>query len=151
MNKLKLLGTASAVTLLAGAGAAFGESAHASSASTVVKTKTTSLGTILATGSGKTLYADTGSCTGGCLQIWPPLKAKGTLKAEGKAKAADLGKMNGQVTYKGHLLYTFASDATGTSGEGTGGFYVVSPSGSLITKAPLTTSSGSSSSSGGGW
>lgn len=146
MNKLWLLAATSAATLLAGGGAALGESAHASSAATVVMTKSTSLGTILATGSGKTLYADTGACTGGCLQIWPPYMAKGKLKAEGQAKAADLGKKNGQVTYDGHLLYTFASDATGTSGEGSGGFYVVGPSGSLIKHAPK--SSGSSSSSG---
>lgn len=151
MNKLKLLAAASAVTLLTGAGTAFGQSAHTSAASTVVTTKSTSLGTILVTGSGQTLYADMGSCTGGCLQIWPPLKAKGTLTAKGKAKAADLGKKNGQVTYNGHLLYMFASAPTGTSGQGTAGFHVVSPSGSVITKAAKTTGSSGGSSSGGGW
>ncbi|MGD0197583.1 MAG: hypothetical protein ABSC56_06725 [Solirubrobacteraceae bacterium] len=149
MRQLKLLGAATTLLSLAGAGAAFGNSAHASAAATIVTTKSTSLGTILVTGSGKTLYADTGACTGGCLQIWPPLAAKGTLKAEGQAKAADLGKAGGQVTYKGHLLYTFATAQTGTSGEGSGGFYVVSPSGSLVTKAAKSTGGGSST--GGGW
>jgi len=151
MKQLKLLAVASAAIVLGTAGAAFGESAHVSSAVTIVKTKSTSLGTILVTGSGKTLYADTGSCTGGCLQIWPPLAAKGKLEAKGQAHAAMLGKSHGQVTYHGHLLYTFVSDATGTSGEGSNGFFVVSPSGSLITKAPRSTSSGSSSSSGSAW
>jgi predicted lipoprotein with Yx(FWY)xxD motif len=148
MNKYKLIGAASAAALLGGAGAALGQSAHASAAATIVTTKSSSLGTILATGSGKTLYADMNACTGGCLQIWPAYKAQGKLKAEGKAKAADLGKKNGQVTYDGHLLYTFTADAKGTSGEGSDGFYVVSPSGGLITKAARSTSS---SSSGGGW
>jgi predicted lipoprotein with Yx(FWY)xxD motif len=144
MNKLKLLAAASALTVLAGGAAtAFGQSAHASAARTIVATKSTSLGMILVTGSGQTLYADKQRCTGGCLQIWPPLKANGRLVAKGKAKAADLGKKNGQVTYMGHLLYTFASAPTGTSGEGVGGFYVVSPSGSLITKAAKSTGSGS--------
>jgi predicted lipoprotein with Yx(FWY)xxD motif len=135
-----------AVGAVAMAGTAFGQSAH-SSAATVVSTKSTSLGTILVTGSGQTLYLDTAdkpghpACTGGCLAIWPALKASGSVKAAGSAKASLLGttKIAGavkQVTYKGHPLYTFASDtkSSPTSGEGVGGFYVVSPSGAEITK-----------------
>lgn len=44
-------------------------------------TKKTSLGTILVTGSCKTLYLDVHhtpghpACKGGCLTVWPPLKA----------------------------------------------------------------------------
>jgi len=142
-----------ALGALALAGSAFGQSAH-SSAATVVTTEKTSLGTILVTSSGRSLYLDVAdkpghpACTGGCLSIWPPLKASGTLKAAGGAKAADLAtiKIAGgikQVTYKGHPLYTFASDTKSgqTSGEGQNGFYVVSPSGSKVTKP---TSSGSS-------
>ena len=133
-----------AVTLT---GSAFGQSAH-SSAATVVTTKKASLGTILVTSSGQTLYLDSGdkpgkpACTGGCLSIWPPLKASGTPKASGGAKASLLGttKIAGgvkQVTYDGHQLYTFASDTKSnpTSGEGVSGFYVVGPSGSKITKS----------------
>ena len=146
MRHLKLLLTASAAISLAAAGVATAESAHTSGATTVITTKSTSLGTILAS-SGKTLYTAP-SCTGGCQSIWPPLKAKGKLKAAGKARASDLGMKHGQVTYNGHLLYTFSSDATGTSGEGTAGFYVVSPNGSLIKHAPRSTGS---SSTGGGW
>ncbi len=143
------------------AGVAFGSSAHASSASTTVSAKMTSLGTILVTSSGKTLYLDKAdkpphfACTGGCLSIWPILKANGTLKATGGAKAADLGKVKGpggeQVTYKGHPLYTFVSDSKSnpTSGQGQNGFYVVSPSGSMITKSTrATSSSGSTQSTG---
>jgi predicted lipoprotein with Yx(FWY)xxD motif len=131
---------------LALASSAFAQSARSSKA-TIVMTRKTSLGTILVTSAGRSLYLDTAdksghpACTGSCLSIWPPLKASGTVKASGGAKAADLGtiKIAGgikQVTYKGHPLYTFASDSKSgeTSGEGQNGFYVVSPSGSKITK-----------------
>src|SRR5581483_893220 len=130
---------------LALAASASGQAAHSSGA-TVVMTKKTSLGTILVTGSGRTLYLDVSdkpghpACTGGCLSAWPPLKASGTLKAEGAAKAADLGtiKIAGgikQVTYKGHPLYTFTSDTKSgqTTGEGQNGFYAVSPNGTKVT------------------
>jgi len=144
-----------ALGALALASSALGKSAHASSV-TVVTTKKTSLGTILVTSSGRSLYLDSAdkqvhpACTGGCLAIWPPLKASGTPKASGSAKAADLGttKIAGgikQVTYKGHPLYTFASDTRSgeTSGEGQNGFYVVSPNGGKITKSTPSSSSGS--------
>jgi predicted lipoprotein with Yx(FWY)xxD motif len=142
-------------------GSAFGQSAHASAA-TVVTAKQTSLGLILVTSSGQTLYLDAAdkpghpACTGGCLSIWPPLKATGALKAAGKAKGSMLGttKIAGgikQVTYNGHPLYTFTSDSKSnpTSGEGQNGFYVVSPSGAKITKSTKTTTTTTSSSSGG--
>ena len=146
MKTHRIVLVAAALGALALAGSAFGRSAH-SSAATVVTTNKTSLGTILVTSSGKTLYLDSAdkprhpACTGSCLSIWPPLKASGTAKAAGSAKASLLGttKIAGgiqQVTYHGHQLYTFASDTKShpTSGEGIHGFYVVSPSGSKITK-----------------
>jgi len=161
MRHLKLLIVAvSGAAALASASVAFGNGAHASSASTVVSAKKTSLGTILVTSSGKTLYVDKAdkpphfACTGGCLSIWPPLKANGTLKAAGGAIAADLGKVKGpggeQVTYKGHPLYTFVSDTKSnpTSGQGQNGFFVVSSTGSMITKSTKATSSGGSTSAG---
>ena len=161
MRHLKLLITAGlGAAALASAGVALGSSAHASSASTTVSAKKTSLGMILVTSSGKTLYLDKAdkpphfACKGGCLTIWPPLKANGTLKATGGAKAADLGKVKGpggeQVTYKGHPLYTFVTDSKSnpTSGEGQNGFFVVSTSGSMITKSTKATSSGGSTSTG---
>src|SRR5579863_620305 len=162
MRQLKLLiAAALGAAALASAGVALGSTAHASSAGTTVSAKKTSLGTILVTSAGKTLYLDKAdkpphfACTGGCLSIWPPLKANGTLKAAGGAIAADLGKVKGpggeQVTYKGHPLYTFVSDTKSdpTSGQGQNGFYVVSPSGSMITKSTrATSSSGSTQSTG---
>ena len=154
-----------AIGALALAASALARSAHMASG-TVVTTKKTALGTILVTGSGKTLYLDvhdkTGhpACKAGCLTIWPPLKASGKVTAAGGAKKADLGtiKITGgikQVTYDKHPLYLFVSAAKGTSGEGVNGFYVVSPSGSKIAKsttAPTTsTTTPSTTSTGGGY
>jgi predicted lipoprotein with Yx(FWY)xxD motif len=149
MRTNRILIVAVALGALALTGSAFGQSAH-SSAATVVTTTKSSLGTILVTSSGQTLYLDAGdkpghpACTGGCLSIWPPLKASGAAKASGGAKASLLGstKIAGgvkQVTYNGHPLYMFASAAKGTSGEGQNGFYVVSPSGKKLVKTSKTT------------
>jgi len=139
-KRLRLLLALAGVTSLAVVGAA------QASSSTVVTTKQTSLGTILVTSSGKTLYLDSAdkpphfACTGSCLKAWPPLKAVGSLKASGAAKSSLLGKTKGPagevVTYAGHPLYTFASDTKSdpTTGEGLNGFYAVSPSGSKVNK-----------------
>ena len=156
MKLHRILLVSVAIAALGVATSAFAQSAHSSaSGATVVTTKKTSLGTILVTSSGQTLYLDTAdktghpACTGSCLSIWPPLKASGAPKASGGAKASMLGttKIAGgvkQVTYAGHALYTFASDTKSkpTSGEGVNGFYVVSPSGSKITKSTNSGSSG---------
>ena len=158
MKTHTVLPTLVAAGVLALAGSALAQSAqltaHPSSA-TIVTTKKSSYGTILVTGSGRTLYLDVAdkaghpACTHSCLSIWPPLKASGTVKAAGAARASLLGtiKIAGgikQVTYKGHPLYTFASDTKSgqISGEGQNGFYVVSPSGSRITKKTAMTTTG---------
>jgi predicted lipoprotein with Yx(FWY)xxD motif len=164
MKRLQLLLALSSIAVLGAAGAAFGQSAQSSASHTVVTTKQTSLGTILVTSSGKTLYLDIGdkpghfACTGGCAAAWPILSTSGSPKAAGKAKASALGTIKHgkvtQVTYNGHALYTFTADtsSTPTSGEGVNGFYVVSPSGNKITKSTktttTTTSTTTSSSSG---
>jgi predicted lipoprotein with Yx(FWY)xxD motif len=78
---------------------------------------------------GRSLYyMPTGSCTGPCLPIWPPmLLPKGsTFKPTG---VSCLGTANfagrRQVTYRGHRLYTFADDTGSTpTGNGEGGFLV---------------------------
>lgn len=151
MRTLRMVGAAG---LAFGAFATF---ADASSPSTVVTTAHTSLGTVLVTSAGKTLYLDTNdkpkkfACTGSCLKAWPPLKAVGTVKASGSAKSSLLGTVNGPagktVTYDGHPLYTFASDTKGnpTSGEGQNGFYAVSAAGGKVTKSTTTTTTTTSS------
>jgi predicted lipoprotein with Yx(FWY)xxD motif len=158
MNRLTVA-LMSTVAMLATAAVAFASSAHTSAATTVVTTHHTKYGTILVTGSGRTLYLDVGdkpphfACTGGCLAAWPPLKAVGKVTAKGAAKAALLGTVKGpggkMVTYKGHPLYTWMSDtAPGqVTGEGVNGFYVVNANGSKVTKAQNTSSSTTTSSS----
>jgi predicted lipoprotein with Yx(FWY)xxD motif len=138
-------------------------SAFGASGRAVVTTKSSSFGTILVTRTGQTLYLDVNdkpghfACTGGCAAAWPVLKTSGTPKAAGKVKASKLGtvKHGGatQVTYNGHPLYTFVQDSKSTpiTGEGVNGFYVVSPSGSKITKTTKTTTTSSSTSSSGGY
>jgi predicted lipoprotein with Yx(FWY)xxD motif len=140
-----------ALALTASALAQSGHRSGHSMSATVVTTKKTALGTILVTGTGKTLYLDAQdkpghpACTGGCLAIWPPLKASGTVTAAGQAKKADLGtiKIAGgikQVTYNKHPLYLFVSaGGKGTSGQGKNGFWVVSTMGHKITKSNTTT------------
>jgi predicted lipoprotein with Yx(FWY)xxD motif len=80
-----------------------------------------SFGEILTNKLGHTLYIQPGgTCTGGCLTVWPPL-----LMPKGKTVpggvAGGLGTVSTgsglQVTYNGMPLYTFASDTkTSTSG-----------------------------------
>jgi predicted lipoprotein with Yx(FWY)xxD motif len=166
MKRIQLLLALSSIAVLGVATAAFGQSAHSSASHTVVTTKQTSLGTILVTSSGQTLYLDVGdkpghwACTGTCATAWPVLSTSGAPKAAGKAKASELGTIKHgkatQVTYGGHPLYTFTADSKGspTSGEGVNGFYVVGPSGSKITKSTkttTTTTSSSTTSAGGGY
>jgi predicted lipoprotein with Yx(FWY)xxD motif len=122
---------------------------NSSGATSVVSTKTSSLGTFLVDAKGRTLYlwdADHGSmstCTGACAQAWPPVTTTATPKASGAVKASLLGttkRADGsrEVTYAGHPLYTFAGDtqAGQTTGEGSNGFgapwWVVTPAGTAL-------------------
>ena len=123
--------------------------APSSGATSVVTTKTSSLGTFLVDGNGRALYlwdADHGSkstCTGACAQAWPPLTITATPKASGAVKASLLGttkRADGslEATYAGHPLYTFAGDtrAGQTTGQGSNGFgapwWVVTPAGKAL-------------------
>ena len=120
-----------------------------SSSGSLVTLHKTSLGKVLATGSGVTLYlfkADKGKvskCYGKCATFWPPLLTSGKPKAGPGIKASLLGtskRKDGklQVTYKGHPLYTYVQDtkAGETSGEGLnvsgGKWYALAPSGAVI-------------------
>jgi len=95
----------------------------------VVKEATRSpYGLILTTVKKFALYIEpTGTCTGSCLAIWPPL-----LMPAGKtvpAGATGLGTVSTgaglQVTYNSKPLYTFSSDTKkSVSGQGVGGFVV---------------------------
>ena len=108
---------------------------NGSTAASVVSTKTSSLGTFLVDGQGRTLYlwdADHGprsTCTAACAQAWPPLTTTGAPKASGAVKPSLLGTAtrpdgSREVTYAGHPLYTYAGDTKPgqVTGEGSDSF-----------------------------
>lgn len=110
-----------------------------------VMTASSSLGTILVDGTGRTLYlfskdsTNTSTCTGGCLAAWPPLL--GTATAGTGVDSSLLGTLTRpdgktQVSYKGMPLYFWAQDSAPgqTSGQGVQNlWWVVSPQGTPIT------------------
>jgi predicted lipoprotein with Yx(FWY)xxD motif len=92
--------------------------AHASRAATV-QLRRTSIGSILVSSSGRTIYeftrdrAKKNSCAAikGCSAVWPSLKASGRPTAGPGVKASLLSTTSGgQVTYAGHPLYTYSGD-----------------------------------------
>jgi predicted lipoprotein with Yx(FWY)xxD motif len=111
-----------------------GHAAAAAGPAVVVTTTTSKFGTVLVTGSGRSLYVFTGDnfpfsakgpqlpCTalnkaGGfpCTAAWPPLLATGRLVAKGGVRQAGLGTVTRnhvkQVTYLGKPLYRFVGDS----------------------------------------
>jgi predicted lipoprotein with Yx(FWY)xxD motif len=160
---LAALAVVSALVLAACGGASYGGSkspstgatstpapAATSTAATTITAKSSSLGTFLVDGKGRTLYlwdADHGAmstCNGDCATDWPPLTTNAKPKAGAGVKASLLGtskRADGtqEVTYAGHPLYYFAGDtAAGQStGQGSGAFgapwWVVSPAGKALT------------------
>ncbi len=115
-----------------------------------------SLGTVLVSRSGLTLYRyspdGTGKsvCTGTCASQWPPLvlPAGTTHPVGGPGLASvDLGSIvrsdgSRQVTFKGMPLYTYSGDtrsgeATGQGLDGT--WYAVTPATAAPTTAPSST------------
>ena len=140
-------GAALAVAALAVGAALPVGSASASTArsTTVAVTKTSrgSLGTVLVTGSGATLYRytpdrpNTPTCTGACASAWPPLLLpKGVTTVHGGAGLTGLGSVRladgrRQVTYQRTPLYTYAGDSgTSANGQGVEGiWFVVHPTG----------------------
>ena len=110
----------------------------------LIKLHQSSLGQVLADSHGRTLYLwahdkhHKSTCYGACAVYWPALTTKGKPKAIGGARKALLGttrRRDGrmQVTYHGHPLYRFSGDAApgDTNGQGSGGFFVVTPTGIL--------------------
>jgi predicted lipoprotein with Yx(FWY)xxD motif len=131
-------------------------SAPSAASGTVVMVRSGPLGSYLTDSSGRTLYefasdkGHTSACYGTCAQYWPPLTTTGPPSASGQAESAQLGttpRQGGalQVTYAGHPLYRYAPDAAAgdTRGQGSdssgGLWWMLAPSGSLITStAPVT-------------
>jgi predicted lipoprotein with Yx(FWY)xxD motif len=114
-----------------------------------ITTAQNALGTILTDTRGRAVYlfeADKGptsTCTGGCVQAWPPLTTKGAPIAGAGVNAALLatsprpdGTM--QLTYNGHPLYYYDDDhgPGTTAGQGESSFganwYLLTPAGLKI-------------------
>ena len=113
------LASAASAATVASAQSNLPDVAHSSSAATV-QLRHTSLGSILVSGSGRTLYEFTrdrgnkNNCAAisGCSEVWPSLKASGRPTAGSGVKASLLSTTSGhQVTYAGHPLYTYSGDS----------------------------------------
>jgi predicted lipoprotein with Yx(FWY)xxD motif len=129
--------TASATVFLVGAGltsatmsAGAATTAHRPSRTAVVVEQRTHapFGKILYTTKRHALYyLKSGTCTGECLAIWPPLlmpKGKTIPKGASCLATAKFGHRL-QVTYNRHRLYTFIDDSgTSVTGNGLEGFAV---------------------------
>jgi predicted lipoprotein with Yx(FWY)xxD motif len=97
----------------------------------------------LVDGNGQTLYTSSAdssgvsNCTGGCLSVWPALilQAGETVVTTGDAQSSSVSSFQRtddgttQVTYNGLPLYYFSDDTSPgmTSGDGVGGFSIVTP------------------------
>ena len=154
MKRLPLLTTLAAAALAA-CGQAVGAANPSSSASTPAATvvhvaSNATLGQILTTASGRTLYyftperGGTIACTGQCATIWAPLLAGpgGIGRAETlPATLSTIARAEGaQVTYSEWPLYTFSGDkaAGDTNGQGLlGKWFVATPA---LTDAPVAAS-----------
>jgi predicted lipoprotein with Yx(FWY)xxD motif len=137
--------------------------------------KSSSLGTILTDGSGRTLYMfakDTGPksmCSGACATAWPPATTTGKPTGTGAVSSSKLGETKRsdgmtQITYRGHPLYYFSGDSSPgqTNGNGVTAFgaqwFALSPAGAKAHasaskpagSSQSSTQSGGSQSSGGG-
>ena len=100
-------------------------------------------GRVLLTTKGFALYTyghDTknhSNCDASCLAAWPALVVARGVTPTGVAGLGTCRRANGerQVTWRGHPLYTFTSDARHkVTGEGVGDFHVV-----RLSATPVTT------------
>jgi predicted lipoprotein with Yx(FWY)xxD motif len=127
-----LLATATVAAMVGGAFVASTASAQSQKkhkAATIVKVaKRKPYGKILTTAKMLTLYIQqTGTCTGSCLTIWPPLlMPSGQTVPTGTTGLGTVSMSEGlQVTYHSMPLYTFYTDSKkSVNGEGQGGFVV---------------------------
>jgi predicted lipoprotein with Yx(FWY)xxD motif len=125
-------------------------------AGAALTTKNTTLGTVVADGRGRTVYAfdkdtrgsGTSACTGGCAGLWPAVHATGGSSSvtgvSGTVGTITRDDGTKQVTLDGRPLYTYSGDAAAgdVAGQGFMGiWWVVAPDGSEM-------SAGASSSSG---
>ena len=132
---LRRIATGLIVLTLVASGAAFAAT-RSMGMGTIVDLHSSSLGKVLSTYTGRTLYLYTAdgykvtNCTGSCAQTWLPLMTTSKPVAGMGVKQSLLSTLtrpNGkkQVTYNGHPLYKYVGDtkAGKTSGEGVDGVW----------------------------
>lgn len=148
----------SVVLVAAACGASHGSSSATSGSAAhnmgqTTATRTTSIGKVMTTSSGRTIYelvgdpASNSKCTGTCLSLWPAVMSNGK-----------------QLVVNGHPAFTYAGDsgAGQTNGQGRkdqwGLWLALTPTGTAIQNGAtpgsgspsMTPSGGNSSGSGGG-
>jgi len=152
INHLVAAGCFGAIALAACGSGSYSSGSTASKPAAPIGTTTTgaavtsgdtSLGKVLVDSSGLTLYgftndgAGTPTCVGACATTWPPLTVDGaTLPSGLDAKLFSVvARPDGSHQLKAGKwpLYRFAGDAArgDVNGQGTEGFFVVMPNGSL--------------------
>jgi predicted lipoprotein with Yx(FWY)xxD motif len=166
-------GAASTATVTTSTSAAGGSTSAMASSAALEVTANKSLGQIVTTGTGMTVYrydADSAkpsksNCTGGCASAWPPVLVTGSAMPQvtgvssslvGEVTRSDGSK---QLTLDGWPLYTYAGDSSAgaTSGQGSGGvWWAVTPTGAKASSSGAMASSSASSSAasgsgGSGW
>ncbi|HSO17240.1 MAG TPA: hypothetical protein VLS95_14950 [Arthrobacter sp.] len=122
----------------------------AAAAAADLRTADSTAGRIVVDGKGMSVYyytkdvkdSGTSACTGGCLDAWPPvLAAADTPTVDGvTGTVGTIATPDGkkQLTINGMPVYYYAKDlaAGDITGQGVGGvWYLVSPSGGMITAA----------------
>ena len=144
--------TAAAPTSAAGSSSTSGPASTSAPAAAAadLKVADSKAGQIVVDGKGMSVYyytkdvkdSGTSTCTGGCLDAWPPVLATadtptvdGVTGTVGTIATPD-GKK--QLTINGMPVYLYAKDlaAGDITGQGVGGvWYLVAPSGEMITAA----------------
>jgi len=127
-------------------------------AKALLTVKKTSIGYVLATSSGRTVYwyakdakgSGKSSCSGGCLSAWPAVEGTPNVPSGVKlaGKLGTISRSGGvtQVTYDGYPLYTYAGDTAAgqVSGNGSGGVWHVF-SGGQVSASPAAAAAASGS------
>ena len=118
--------------------------------STAVKSGDTSLGPVLVSPAGFTMYAlttdtkDNSSCNGACAKVWPPVVVdKGWTAAPGldRSRFSTIVRSDGtrQLVAGQWPLYTYSGDKKpgDVNGEGSGGvWFAAGVNGKLVKRAP---------------
>jgi predicted lipoprotein with Yx(FWY)xxD motif len=163
VNGVRRNHVAAALLAVIGAGVLAVAATGSVSKPTVKATSNATLGKIVVSASGLTLYhytQDHGKvvkCSGACAAQWPPvLIAKNAKPVAGPgvtaSKLGTVKRSDGttQVTYGGYPLYRFAGDTKPGQVTGQGlekAWYAISPTGALVKAEPAAASAATASSS----